>query len=134
VYTYLRNWRKDGTWRRIHDQLREWTRVSELHAASPSELIIDSQSAKSVAMLSQAIGYDAGKQVKGRKRFIIVDTLGLILRVIVTAANVPERAGVKQVLKQVKDMGEKVSRVHTVWADGGFSGVPFLQWVMDICH
>ena len=134
VYTYLRNWRQDGTWRRIHDQLREWTRVSELRAASPSELIIDSQSAKRVAMVSQAIGYDAGKQVKGRKRFITVDTLGLILRVLVTAANVPEREGAKQVLKQVKDMGEKVSRVHTVWADGGFSGFPFLQWVMDVCH
>lgn len=54
VYTYLRNWRKDGTWRQIHDQLREWTRVSELRAASPSELIIDSQSVKSVAMVSQS--------------------------------------------------------------------------------
>jgi transposase len=88
VYTYLRNWRKDGTWLRLHDQLHEWTRVSELRAASPSELIIDSQSAKSVAMLSLAIGYDAGKQVKGGKRFATVDTLGLILRVLVTAANV----------------------------------------------
>lgn len=55
---------------------------------SPSEAIIDSQSVKSAAMVSQAVGYDAGKRVKGRKRFLTVDTLGLVLRVLITAANV----------------------------------------------
>jgi putative transposase len=134
VYTYFRNWRKDGTWVRIHDRLREWTRVAELRAASPSELIIDSQSVKSVAMVSQAVGYDGAKQVKGRKRFITVDTLGLVLRVLVTAANVPERTGGKQVLKKVHEMGDKVTRVHTVWVDGGFDGFPFMKWVMDVCR
>jgi putative transposase len=134
VYTYFRNWRKDGTWVRIHDRLREWTRVAELRAASPSELFIDSQSVKSVAMVSQAVGYDGAKQVKGRKRFITVDTLGLVLRVLVTAANVSERTGGKQVLKKVHEMGDKVTRVHTVWVDGGFDGFPFMKWVMDVCR
>ncbi|KGF72121.1 hypothetical protein DO97_12340, partial [Neosynechococcus sphagnicola sy1] len=63
-----------------------------------------------------------------------VDTLGLLLRVLVTAASVPEREGAKQVLQQVKQMGQGVSRLHTIWADGGFDGNPFLMWVMDVCR
>lgn len=62
-----------------------------------------------------------------------VDTLGLVLRVWVTAANVPEREGAKPVLKQVKQMNEQVSRLHTIWADGGFDGATFMRWVMDTC-
>lgn len=58
---------------------------------SPFEAIIDSQSVKSSAFISQAVGYDAGKKVKGRKRFLTVDTLGLVLRVLVTAASTGER-------------------------------------------
>ena len=133
VYTYFRNWRLDGTWLNIHDQLYRWERVAHGRKASPSELVIDSQSAKTLPLLHQAIGYDGGKQVKGRKRFICVDTLGLVLRVLVTAANVGERAGGKQVLKRTKAMGRKLERVHTVWVDGGFDGSPFLEWVMNVC-
>jgi transposase len=85
-------------------------------------------------MVSQEVGYDAGKQIKGRKRFMTVDTLGLILRVLVTAANVPERSGGKQVIKRVKGMGSQVSRLTTIWTDGGFDGPAFMMWVMDICR
>uniref|UniRef100_UPI0030DD639E IS5 family transposase n=1 Tax=Nodularia spumigena TaxID=70799 RepID=UPI0030DD639E len=90
VYTYFRNWRKDGTWLHIHDCLREWTRIDIERHRCPSEAIIDSQSVKSAAMVSIAVGYDAGKKITGRKRFMTVDTLGLVLRVLVTAANVGE--------------------------------------------
>jgi len=114
VYTYFRNWRKDGTWVRIHDTLRDWVRVEQGRQPSPSEAIIDSQSVKSAAGVSQSVGYDAGKQIKGRKRFMTVDTMGLVLRVLVTAASVPEREGGKQVLKQVKQMSKGVSRLHTI--------------------
>ncbi len=93
VYTYFRNWRKDGTWLKLHDSLREWTRIEQERYPSPLEAIIDSQSVKSAAMVSQSVGYDAGKQIKGRKRFITVDTLGLVLRVWVTAASLGERSG-----------------------------------------
>jgi len=62
-----------------------------------------------------------------------VDTLGLVLRVFVTAANV-EREGGKQVLKRVNQMGKAVSRLHTIWVDGGFDGEPFMRWVMDVCR
>jgi len=134
VYTYFRQWRKDGTWVQIHDQLREWTRIEQERHPSPSEAVIDSQSVKSAAGVSQSVGYDAGKHIKGRKRFMTVDTLGLVLRVWVSAASMPEREGAKQVLTQVKQMGKAVSRLHTIWADGGFDGAPFLMWVMDVCR
>lgn len=134
VYTYFRNWRINGTWVRIHDQLRDWVRVEQERHPSPSEAIIDSQSVKSAAMVSQAVGFDGGKLLKGRKRFLTVDTLGLVLRVWVTAASVGEREGGKRVLKQVKRMGKGVSRLHTIWVDGGFDGSPFQMWVMDVCR
>jgi putative transposase len=81
-----------------------------------------------------SIGFDRGKLIKGRKRFLSVDTLGLVLRVFVTAANVGERSGGKRVLKRVKRMGKAVSRLTTIWVDGGFDGAPFMMWVMDICR
>ena len=85
-------------------------------------------------MVSQAVGYDAGKKITGRKGFMTVDTLGLVLRVLVTAANVGEREGGKQVLKRVQKSPHQVSRLTTIWVDGGFDGEPFMQWVMDFCR
>lgn len=134
VYTYFRNWRKDGTWVKIHDRLRDWVRVDQQREVSPSEAIIDSQSVKSAAMVSKAVGFDGAKGIKGRKRFLSVDTLGLVLRVFVTAASVGEREGGKRVLKRVKRMGKQVCRLHTIWVDGGFDGAAFMMWVMDVCR
>lgn len=134
VYTYFRNWRRDGTWLQIHHRLREWTRIEKERHKNPSEAIIDSQSVKTAAMVHQAVGYDAGKQIKGRKRFLAVDTLGLVLMVLVTAAKVPERAGGKQLLQRVKTLGQQVWRLHTIWVDSGFDGFPFMRWVMDWCR
>lgn len=134
VYTYFRNWRKDGTWIEIHDHLHQWVRVDEQRFASPSEAVIDSQSVKTAALVSEQVGFDAGKLIKGRKRFLSVDTLGLVLRVFVTAASVGEREGGKRVLKRVQRMGKAVSRLHTIWVDGGFDGASFMQWVMDTCR
>ncbi len=107
VYTYFRNWRKDGTWIKIHDVLREWIRIEADRQPSPSEAIIDSQSVKSAAGVHQEVGFDAGKHINGRKRFLSVDTLGLVLRVLVTAASVGEREGGKRVLKRVKHMEKR---------------------------
>ncbi|MFP4134112.1 MAG: IS5 family transposase [Halothece sp.] len=134
VYTYFRNWRRDGTWLEIHHRLHEWTRVEKERHKNPSEAIIDSQSVKTAAMVHHQVGYDAGKQMKGRKRFLAVDTLGLVLVVLVTAAQVPERAGGKQLLQRVKAMGKQVWRLHTIWVDSGFDGSPFMRWVMDWCR
>lgn len=134
VYTYFRNWRQDGTWLHIHESLREWTRVEQSRHPSPSEAIIDSQSVKSGPGIYEEVGFDGGKLIKGRKRFLTVDTLGLVLRVFVTAASVGEREGGKQVLKRVKRMGEGASRLTTIWVDGGFDGALFMMWVMDFCR
>ena len=132
----------------IHDRLREWTRIEQERQPSPSEAIIDSQSVKSAAGVYQDVGFDGGKRIKGRKRFLTVDTLGLVLRVFVTAASRGERDGGKRVLKRVKRMGQQVSRLTTIWVDGGFDmarcdevpssiyrdGAPFMMWVMDVCR
>jgi putative transposase len=134
VYTYFRNWRKDGTWIAIHDRLREWVRIEVDRQPNPSEAVGDSQSVKSAAGVSQAVGFDRGKLIKGRKRFTDVDTLGLVLRVFVAPASMGEREGGKQLLQRVKQMGKSVSRRHTIWVDGGFDGAPFMQWVMDVCR
>lgn len=123
-----------GTWRNIHDRLREWTRIEQNRQPSPTEAILDSQSVKSAAGVSQQVGFDSGKVIKGRKRFSRVDTLGLVLRVLVTAASVGEREGGKRVKKRVKRMGASVSRLTTIWVDGGNDCVPFLMWVMDVCR
>jgi transposase len=110
VYTYFRNWRKDETCLRIHEWLSLWTRIEQGRHPSPSEAVVESQSVKSAAGVQQSVGFDGAKQIKGRKRFATVDTLGLVLRVFVTAARTPEREGAKQVLKRVKHKGKAVSR------------------------
>ena len=110
----IENWCKDGTWLHIHDCLREWTRIEQERHRCPTFAIIDLHSVKSAAMVSIAVGYDAGKKITGRKRFMTVDTLGLVLRVLVTAANVGERFGGKQVLKRVKQSPRQASRLTTI--------------------
>lgn len=131
VYTYFRNWRQDGTWVAIHDRLRGWLRADNGRLLSPSEAIVDSQSVATATMVHESVGFDKAKHTKGRKRHMTVDTLGLILRVLVTAASVPEREGGKRVLQNVHQMGDAVSRLYLIWVDGGYSGSPFLIWVMD---
>lgn len=131
AYTYFRNWREDGTWLSIHDRLRGWVRADSGRQERPSEAILDSQSVTTATMVNEAVGYDGAKNRKGRKRHTVVDTLGLVLRVVVTAASVPERAGGKQVLTKVGEMRESVSRLSVIWVDGGYSGQPFLRWAMD---
>ena len=79
VYTYFRNWRKDGTWQALHARLRAWTRTAVGRPESPSEVILDSQTVPTVAMVQQAVGFDRFKATKGRKRHTVVDTLGLVM-------------------------------------------------------
>ena len=131
VYTYFRNWRQDGTWQTIHTHLRSWNRVMAGRQESPSEVILDSQSVPTSTMVNKEVGYDAHKATKGRKRHTVVDTLGLLMCVVVTAASVPEREGGKQVLQRLGQLGQQVRRLCVVWADGGYDGGPFLRWVMD---
>ena len=109
-------------------------RIEQQRYPSLSEAIIDCRSIKSTAGVHEEVGFDGGKLVQGRKRFLTVNTLGLVLRVLVTAASVGEREGGKRVLKRVKPMGKGVSPLTLIWVDGGFDGEPFMEWVMNFCR
>ena len=132
VYYYLRQWRLDGTWVKIHEHLRDWLRGFEGRHPSASAAIIDSQSVKTATMIHQEVGYDAGKQIKGRKRFTLVDTLGLLIAVSVVSASVPERQGAKQLLSKVHQQQQRHPRLIRIFADGGFSGEEFMRSLMDM--
>jgi transposase len=134
VYYYFKKWRNDGSWKRIQDRLVGWVRVVEDRDPSPSVASVDSQTVPTAVMVSESVGYDAGKKTKGRKRFTMVDTLGLLLMVKVVAADIQERDGAKQLLTKMNEERHRVPRLTRIWFDGGFSGPDFLHWVMDICH
>lgn len=121
----------DGTWQRVNHQLHQWVRVSEDRDSSPSAAILDSQSVKSATPAAIEVGYDAAKRVKGRKRHLLVDTFGLVLLVVVTAASVSERAGAKLLLAQLEQVRHWFSRLVVIWVDGGYSGSDLSKWVMD---
>lgn len=131
VYHYFRTWRLDGTWERVNHKLHQWVRVSEQRDASPSAAILDSQSVKTATPAAIEVGYDTAKQVKGRKRHLLVDTLGLVLMVVVTTASVPERAGAKLVFARLQHLRTWVHRLVLIWVDGGYQGQDFMRFVMD---
>ena len=111
VYHYFRTWRLNGDWVRIHDVLRQWVRICEDHQASPSAAILDSQSVPTATMIHTEVGFDANKKIKGRKRHVLVDTLGLMILVVVSAASVPERAGANLVFAKLHLIREQLPRV-----------------------
>lgn len=108
-------WRRSGLWQVINDTLRTQLRQTEGRHAQLSAAILDSQSAKTTEIASER-GYDAGKKVKGRKRHLLVDPLGLLLIVVVHAACIQDREGAKCVLEHLPGHFTRLARI---WADGG---------------
>jgi transposase len=131
VYSYFRCWNQAQVWVEMNDQLRQWIRISELREASPSAAILDSQSVKTGGLIKDDIGFDGGKIIKGRKRHQLVDTLGLLILVVVSAANWTEYQGAKAILAKLHNKRHLFPRLSLIWVDGGYRGVDFMKWVMD---
>ena len=129
VYDYFRTWRDDGTWQRIHDTLRAQVRQQAGRHKHPTAGCLDSQSVKTTQIPGER-GYDKGKNVNGRKRHILVDTLGLLLVVVVTAASVSDPAGARLLLARLGGAGKKLRRI---WVDGTYRGT-LVDWVLDHCR
>ena len=129
VYHYFRLWKRNGLWAAIHAHLREHVRLVAGRKRHASAGIIDSQSVKSTEC-SDERGYDAGKKVNGRKRHVLVDTLGLVLLVLVRPANLQDRDVARQLL--VAFFGsQRRCRLKHLWADGGYTGT-LVAWAWEV--
>lgn len=125
VYNFFADWQAAGVAQHLLDMLRDRVRLREGRTAAPSAAVIDSQSVKAAETVWRSgRGYDAGKKINGRKRHIVVDTLGLLLCVLVTAASVQDRDGARPLLQRMR---EGCQRVRLIWADGGYAG-KLLGW------
>ena len=120
VYDVLDRWEKSGAAEMMHDELRRQCRIAAGRRPEPTAAIIDSQSVKAAETVSKdSRGFDAGKKVQGRKRHIAVDTIGLLLTVLVTAAGVQDRDGARPLLRNLR---QAFRTVKQAWADSGYAG------------
>jgi putative transposase len=118
VYSYFRRWRLSGLWRRLHDALRSEARRKAGRHKHPTAGCLDSQSVRTSGAASAGTrGSDANKRVKGRKRHLLVDTLGLLLAVVVTAANAQDKAGALLALRR---LGGGCKKLRRIWTDGAY--------------
>lgn len=135
IYYYFTKWKNNGTIELIHEILRDITRKKAGKEISPSVGLVDSQSVKTTRSGGQCRGIDGGKKVKGRKRHIITDTMGLLLAVVVHAANEHDSKAALNVINQLKG---RFSRMVKIIADGGYRGElidntkKMFGWVLEI--
>jgi putative transposase len=128
VYHYFRQWRDDGSWQRLHDTLRAAVRRKAGKHKHPTAGCLDSQSVKTTQVAGLR-GYDKGKNVNGRKRHLLVDTLGLLLAVVVTSAALSDAAGARLLLSGLSGACKKLRRL---WVDGTYRG-KLVEWVLEHC-
>jgi len=127
VYGVYWLWQWDDTWEKLHDALRTAVRRAEGREESPSAAVIDSQTVKTTEVGGER-GYDGAKKLSGRKRHVLVDTLGLILAVVVLAADWADHDGACFVLMQLR---ERFPRLQVIWADSAYNRNGLVEWVKE---
>jgi len=128
VYHHFRKWKMDGRFEKMNQLLNEMERYSEDREGFPSAVCTDSQSVKTSSFIGLNVGVDGGKKIKGRKRHIVTDTMGLMLGVIITAANAHDGTVGIKVFGKIK---MQLQRVKKVFADGSYKG-SFKEFVKDL--
>lgn len=129
IYAYFKRWRREGVWATLMEELRQLERRRLGRHSEPSAGSVDSQSIKTATQRTE-VGFDGGKKVKGRKRHLLVDTLGLIIAVVVTAANTDDRLGLVVLL--IRSFAGGIKRLRKVWVDGGYQAEWLTVWVRSL--
>ncbi|WP_096637149.1 IS5 family transposase [Anabaena sp. FACHB-709] len=137
VYSYYRKWQKRGIWEQMNHTLRDQVRQKMGKSTQPTAIAADSQSVKTTGKKGDVYGFDGGKKVKGRKRQTLVDSLGLLLKVVVSEANAGERLLAAYTLMELlEERPELLEKVEVIWVDSGYDGDKFALsvWLMIQAH